>query len=203
MFKGRPCAAVMCVDGVPAPCAQGSQSGGQVQMCLRGCGVGLIPRHVSQPEGSACGHCGAHRRCGARSWRCSLCSAGFRPKCRRTGDRTDLDTQTRAVIEVLITEAIPGGELLGPDCVAFGGPDKRHADGFLGALLRGLTALPPVAPAASYSYVPKSLARRVGRLVSAALSWFGDEASASDQQRQLCAAASLFLKHLGFSLPAT
>ena len=49
---------------------------------------------------------------------------------------------------------------------------------------------------ASYSYMPKSLSRRVGRLFGAALNWFPDEASGTNIQRGR--ASSLFLRHLDF-----
>ena len=213
-YKCTPCAAVMCVEclantqaaAAPQPCAlvatatqQSQHYQRAVHMCIRGCGVGLEPKHVSQADGSACGLCGEHRRCGSRIWKCGACHAGFCPKCRRAGDRLSdnidnggLDTQTRNAIDVFIADAIP----VAADGVAFGGQDRLHTEGFVEALLQKLEALPQVAPLASYNYVPKSLSRRVGRLFGAALNWFLDEASGTSLQRGR--AASLFLRHLDF-----
>ena len=184
----------------PPQQAEGSQpqqsQPGSVYLCLRGCGVGLEPKHVCQAGGSACGQCGDQRKFGARSWKCGVCSLAVCPKCRRTGNKSDevaLSTQTRDAIEILITSANP--DVSGADSIAFGA-QGQHTDTFVEALLASLEQLPHVAPLNSYNFVPKSLTRRIGRLFGAALNWFLEEAAGTNLQRGR--AASLFLRHLDF-----
>jgi hypothetical protein len=80
-----PVAAVdLCISDSPQACEEKSQSGNAF-LCVHGCGVIPLPRHVTQA--GPCGKCGVHRRSGARAWVCGVCAIGVCPKCHRTGHR--------------------------------------------------------------------------------------------------------------------